>query len=117
MLSEYTVEGLGWLGSKEGFLEVTSKLASPFWIWTSQECQDQARGGVVKVHQRRWTEGKRVPQGWCGEGGVIMSGTQNTRKRRARGHGRYLSKGLDYKKSGWGSLNFTPSGLGNSGGL
>ena len=54
----------------------------------------------MKVHQRRWTEGKRVPQGWCGEGGVIMSGTQNTRKRRARGHGRYLSKGLDYKKSG-----------------
>ena len=71
MLSEYTVGGLGWLGSKEGFLEVTSKLASPFWIWTSQECQDQARGGVVKVHQRRWTEGKRVPQGWCREGGSL----------------------------------------------
>lgn len=71
MLSEYTVGGLGWLGSKEGFLEVTSKLASPFWIGTSQERQDQARGRVVEVHQRRWTEGKSVPQGWCGEQGSL----------------------------------------------
>ena len=33
-------------------------------------------------------------------GSVNMSGMQNTRERMARGDGRYLSKRLDYKKSG-----------------
>lgn len=40
------------------------------------------------------------PRVGMGRGGVKMSGTQNTRERMARGVGRYLSKRLDYKKSG-----------------